>query len=129
MTNVKDGSKGTPTIPVPMAPHRRRLLLHLWALATLGLAVRALAAGWLGPIERAQGLPWSPVTVDVNAASVAELSALPGVGPVRAQAIVLHRVRHGWFANLDELARVDGIGPETVDALRQFARAGPAAVR
>lgn len=114
---------------VPMAPHRRKLLLRVWALATMGLAVRALADGWLGPVERAQGLPWSPAVVDVNVAGVAELTALPGLGPVRARAIVLHRVRHGWFASLDELGRVDGIGPETVEVLRPFATVATGALR
>ncbi len=115
--------------PFPMAPHRRRLLLRLWALATMGLAVRALAAGWLGPLERAQGMPWALAQVDINLASVAELAALPGIGPVRARAIVLHRVRHGWFERVDDLAGVDGIGPETVAVLRPFATAGGAASR
>lgn len=115
--------------PGNVAPHRRKLLLRVWAIATMGLAVRALAAAWLGPVERAQGLPWASAVVDVNAAGVPELSALPGVGPVRAQAIVLHRVRHGWFASLDELGGVDGIGAETVEALRPFATVGRHAVR
>lgn len=115
--------------PGTIAPHRRKLLLRVWALATMGLAVRALAAAWLGPVERAQGLPWSIAVVDVNAAGVPELSALPGVGPVRARAIVLHRVRHGWFGALDELAGVDGIGAETIEALRPFATVRPHAVR
>lgn len=114
---------------VHLAPHRRRLLLRMWALATMGLAVRALATGWLGPVERAQGVPWHRAVVDVNAAAVAELSALPGVGPVRARAIVLHRVRHGWFASLDELRGVDGIGAETIEELRPFATAGPSTAR
>lgn len=115
--------------PLPLPPHRRRLLLRLWAIATMGLAVRALASGWLGPVERAQGVPWSLAHVDINLASVAELAALPGIGPVRARAIVLHRVRHGWFARIDDLAGVDGIGHETVAVLRPFATVGGAAVR
>jgi len=112
-----------------MAPHRRRLLLQVWALATMGFAVRAIAGGWLGPVERARGVPWSPVTIDVNVAGVDDLAALPGVGAGRAEAIVLHRVRHGWFKSLDDLLAVDGIGAETVAVLRPHATAGTTALR
>lgn len=129
MNHEGEPDQGSSSGCLPMAPHRRKLLVRLWAIATMGLAVRALAAGWLGPLERSQGLPWSRATVDVNSASVAELASLPGLGPVRARAIVLHRVRHGWFAALDDLAGVDGIGAETVDALRPFATVGRHAVR
>lgn len=118
-----------PQGPAPVAPHRRKLLLRVWALATMGFAIRALAEGWLGPVERERGLPWSTAVVDVNRASVPDLSALPGLGPVRARAIVLHRVRHGWFASLDDLAGIDGIGADTIEALRPFATVGGAGVR
>ncbi|MEM7202355.1 MAG: ComEA family DNA-binding protein [Planctomycetota bacterium] len=60
--------------------------------------------------------------MNLNTASVAQLMALPGVGRVRAEAIVLHRVRHGAFARVEELQRVDGIGPATVASLRPFLR-------
>ena len=62
------------------------------------------------------------VPVDVNAATVAALEALPGVGPARAAAIVEEREAAGPFASVDDLARVRGIGPATVDALRPFVR-------
>jgi competence protein ComEA len=73
-----------------------------------------------------------PVLLDPNRATIAELQALPGIGPARARAIVLHRVRHGWFRDLDALAAVDGIGPVTLAGLRPYlappaAPAAPAA--
>ena len=52
--------------------------------------------------------------VDINHASIAELCTLPGIGPQRARAIVLHRVRHGAFARRDDIAQVDGLGPTTL---------------
>lgn len=55
--------------------------------------------------------------IDVNCASVAELSTLPGVGRTRARALVLHRVRHGPFRSLADLTAVDGLGPATVAEL------------
>jgi len=62
---------------------------------------------WDG-VER--GLDQAPLGVDVNTADVEKLAALPGVGPIRAEAIVEHRQRHGRFANIFQLAGIPGIG-------------------
>lgn len=56
--------------------------------------------------------------VDLNKATVAELDALPGVGPVTAAAIVAWREMNGSFGVVDQLAEVDGIGPVRLDKLR-----------
>jgi competence protein ComEA len=47
---------------------------------------------------------------------------LPGLGRTRAAAVVLHRVRHGPFRTVDDLAQVDGLGPVTVERLRRHLR-------
>ncbi len=52
----------------------------------------------------------SGVLLDLNAATLAELDALPGVGPVTAQAILDYRNAHGRFGSIGELRKVDGIG-------------------
>jgi competence protein ComEA len=49
--------------------------------------------------------------VDLNTATVAELDALPGIGPVLAQRIVEHRTTVGPFTSAEELDDVPGIGP------------------
>ncbi|MGY1858458.1 ComEA family DNA-binding protein [Modestobacter sp. SYSU DS0290] len=49
--------------------------------------------------------------LDLNRATVAELDALPGIGPVLAQRIVDHRGTHGPFTNVEQLDDVSGIGP------------------
>lgn len=57
--------------------------------------------------------------VNVNRATAAELEALPGVGPVIAEAVVAHRDAHGPFASVDDLVAVTGIGAARVEALRE----------
>ncbi len=52
--------------------------------------------------------------VDLNAASLEEIQALPGIGPVLARRIVAGRP----FCSIDELAKVPGIGPGTLRKLR-----------
>ncbi|MFM1872523.1 MAG: hypothetical protein RL398_1945 [Planctomycetota bacterium] len=83
-------------------------------MLVFGLAVRALAAGLL---EQPTTVVVVPVRLDLNRADVAELALLPGIGPARAAALVLHRVRHGPFARLEELAVVDGFGEATAERL------------
>lgn len=48
--------------------------------------------------------------VDLNSATVEQLDALPGVGPVLAQRIVDWRTQHGGFRSVDDLQQVSGIG-------------------
>jgi competence protein ComEA len=55
--------------------------------------------------------------VDLNTASVGELDALPGIGPVLAQRIVDHRTREGPFRSVDQLDDVPGIGAATAAEL------------
>lgn len=60
--------------------------------------------------------------VDLNTATVQELDALPGVGPVTAAAIVAWRQSNGKFTSVDQLAEVEGIGPARLEKLRTLVR-------
>lgn len=60
--------------------------------------------------------------VDPSTASRAELSMLPGVGPSLARAIIAERTARGPFRSVDDLARVKGIGPARLEALRPWLR-------
>lgn len=73
-----------------------------------------------GTASPAAGGPGRPV--DLNTASVDQLDALPGVGPVTAAAIVAWRTAHGKFATVDQLGDVDGIGPARLEKLRALVR-------
>ncbi len=55
--------------------------------------------------------------VDLNAANVEALDALPGVGQARARAIVRYRETNGPFRAVQELARVPGFGPAALGRL------------
>ncbi len=56
--------------------------------------------------------------VDINSADAEALETLPGVGPSTAAAIIAHRAEHGSFGGVDGLVAVRGIGPATLDSLR-----------
>jgi competence protein ComEA len=60
--------------------------------------------------------------LDLNTATVEQLDALPGVGPVTAAAIVAYRQANGRFTSVDQLGDVDGIGPARLEKLRPLVR-------
>ena len=58
--------------------------------------------------------------VDINTADISILAgAIDGVGEKKAATIIAYRDAHGPFNNVDELAKVKGIGAATVDRNRQ----------
>ena len=63
--------------------------------------------------------------IDIDAAPVAELEQLPGVGPGTARRIAASRDRDGPFGSLRALRRVKGLGAARIRALEGWARAGP----
>ena len=72
---------------------------------------------------------WS-APVNINAADASTLAQdLKGIGPVKAQAIVEYRQKHGAFRSVDELAQVKGISQKLIDRNRadlHIGQAGPA---
>jgi tetratricopeptide (TPR) repeat protein len=63
--------------------------------------------------------------LDVNRASLIELERLPGVGFVRAQALIDYRKAHGPIESMMELENVEGFDPDLVDVLRDYAAVLP----
>lgn len=47
--------------------------------------------------------------VNINTASLAELTAISGIGESRAQAIIAYRERNGSFRTIEDIKKVDGI--------------------
>ena len=58
--------------------------------------------------------------LDLNAASLADLTGLPGIGPAKAQAILDYREEHGPFRRIEDLMRVSGIGEGTFQQLEPY---------
>jgi competence protein ComEA len=64
--------------------------------------------------------------VDINTANQTELDRLPGIGPKLAKEIVEYRKKNGPFKSVDELTKVKGIGPKSLEKLRKEVVAGAA---
>jgi len=88
------------------------------APAAAGIA--SPAAPLSGATREAGGSPGAavPHPVDLNRAGLADLDALPGIGPVLAGRIIRYRDRHGPFREPEELLAVTGIGPRLFERLR-----------
>jgi len=63
-------------------------------------------------------------TVDPNTAPIDSLELLPGIGPVKAARIVACRDNEP-FKTIEDLTRVKGIGPGTLDMIRPFLKVTP----
>lgn len=56
--------------------------------------------------------------INLNAATLAELDSLSGIGPVYAQRIIDYRDAHGGFKSIDEVKNVKGIGDKTFEKFK-----------
>lgn len=87
------------------------------AVAVIGLASAALwfyrdvrdTASDFGPAEGSR-------CVNVNTADAALLETLPGIGEALAQRIIAGRP----YSSVDDLLRVSGVGPRSLDGIRPF---------
>lgn len=59
-----------------------------------------------------------PQRIDINRAEAWLLEALPGIGEVRAQAIIDYRTDSGPYLSVDGLLRVAGIGEAVLSRIR-----------
>ena len=58
--------------------------------------------------------------LNLNTATLSDLTRLPGIGETKAQAILSWRETHGPFRAVEDLLSVDGIGEKTVETLRPY---------
>ncbi|TDM13088.1 helix-hairpin-helix domain-containing protein [Macrococcus lamae] len=59
-------------------------------------------------------------TVNINHASEGELQEIPGIGPKKAQDIIMYREQHGDFKSKEEMKEIKGIGDKTYMTLEPF---------
>jgi len=87
---------------------RRFSWILLLAVATFCVLAASPAGGENQPKKR----------ININTATIAELAALPGIGPVIAQRIIAHREKHGPFRRVEELLIIRGIGRKKFEKLK-----------
>lgn len=60
--------------------------------------------------------------VNVNTATLEELTLLPEVGPKTAERIISYRKANGSFKNVADLANVKGIGEKKIQRFSKFVK-------
>ena len=95
--------------------------LVAFALAGMGVYwfVHGGHRGELIEIDRAEPR-MARFLVDINSADWPELAELPEIGETLARRIVESRADGGPFADHDDLLRVRGIGPRTLEKMRPY---------
>lgn len=58
--------------------------------------------------------------LNINSVSQDALETLPGIGPSKAADIIAYREQAGLFSTIEDLLNVPGIGPTTLDAIREY---------
>jgi predicted flap endonuclease-1-like 5' DNA nuclease len=85
-------------------------------------STRAAAA----PPARTAGIEYLPDPLAfLSSAPADSLELLPGVGPVLATRLVAARRERGSFRSWDDVDRVHGIGPKTIERLKALSARGP----
>jgi competence protein ComEA len=120
-------AKATESALPSLPPNHRFLKTCLFA------AMLMLTGQWLWlSAQRPEPLPWqhgSSFTnffqVDVNNATWVEWIQLKGIGETMAHRIVAERDINGPFDSVDDLLRVNGIGPSTLEKIRPWLTIGP----
>lgn len=100
-------------------------LVSLFALTVFWI----FQGGWSGQLVdiEQQSPPSVEFLVDLNTADWPELAQLPGIGETLARRIIESRQKDGPFSRPEDLRRVRGIGPKTLEKIRPFLVTNPAA--
>lgn len=94
-------------------------VLNLAAPLTDGTQVVVTKEGAVGSGATATGNSTTGL-ININTASETEFETLSGIGEVLAAAIVDYRTENGPFASIDDLESVSGIGPVTLEEIRDL---------
>src|SRR5262245_7068402 len=115
----------------PNAKSPRPMLRHWDQASVAGLVLASLVGMGLywvvngGPrdglieIDRTEPLT-ARYQVDINTADWPEFAELPRVGETLAQRIVESRMENGPFVDHEDLLRVPGIGPRTLEQIKPY---------
>lgn len=125
-------SNNPPPAPTPSSPNLPPWFLRRNDQATIAVltvaALLALIGFWIyqgghsGKLIDIDHQPPASVefVVNINTADWPEFAQLPGIGETLARRIIESRQKDGPFDKPEDLRRVRGIGPKTLEKIRPF---------
>jgi competence protein ComEA len=100
--------------------------MTLRRIVATGLAFAMAALLALSGTAMAAGKPAPTAKVNINTATVEQLTTLPGVGPKLAARIVEYRQKSGTFRSTQELMNVKGVGEKNFAKIEAWLSVGEA---
>ena len=94
-----------------------RMLQRFGALLALPAMIALFVLAAPVPALGAAGDEKAP-RVNLNTATIDDLTTLPGIGPSYAKRIVDFREKNGPFKRVEDLLNVQGIGEKTLEKIR-----------
>ena len=91
--------------------HLKKLFVLTMAAVLVAVIVPGLLAGEAKEIISKETV----AKININTASVEELSDLKYIGPQLAARIVEHRTKYGAFEKLEDITKVKGIGAKVLE--------------
>ncbi|MBU3823279.1 MAG: ComEA family DNA-binding protein [Candidatus Oceanisphaera merdipullorum] len=71
--------------------------------------------------SQAQAAPSAVITsININTATAEQFTQLSGIGANKAAAIIAYREKNGPFTSVEDLTKVSGIGPATIEKNRHL---------
>ncbi len=128
-TTVDSGTpaKAEPNVVLGFRPRDRRIMTVLMSILLLWLVCEwiLVATRRPDPLLLQRGSEFhANFRVNVNDSIWVDWTQLEGIGPSLAQRIVVYRNLHGRFSSIEDVARVPGIGPTTLDRIRPWLTIG-----
>ena len=112
-----------------LVPYKKEIAIksgsHFYTLETDSIVLKPDSEGFVSTkgkwyrgilmIKNIEGKPNTQEVVEdglisINQADLSQLMTLPGIGEVKAQAILDYRTQHGGFSSIEEIRQVKGIG-------------------
>ncbi len=109
---------------LPLTKQERLVVIALGSILLVGILLQYLlkthpAIGqWLQFAEQRE----FGRSLDLNTATLEQLTALPSIGETTAQRIIDYRTRQGRFQNIEELKNIHGIGPSVYERIVPLVR-------
>jgi competence protein ComEA len=98
--------------------HTRRALIRAIVICLIAAAPHLVHA-------QAPPSAASTPTVNLNTATLDQLTALPGIGPKTAELILQYRTKNGGFKKIEELMNIKGIGEKSFLKIKPLVSAPP----